>query len=244
MSVTVHKPVSPIKELFLSIALVAGEVSDDTVREMKTCSLAKAQGYEVKILNLIETDCSDGWDVLGEVENDPEMAMELAATVISNTGGAKTVPFWNDAEMNILKAVILLKSVGEADISNRTGKKQTLGDVYRYVATRKLSYKEGCAESMEADFRFLREYMPTILPLRPSCNFKTQAMTFARRFCTAWRTACSSFRTTSSARCWAQKISTSSNREPRSVFITSVFPTRPQLILSSRRCFSRSCSSN
>ncbi|MBQ5687280.1 MAG: type IV secretory system conjugative DNA transfer family protein, partial [Ruminococcus sp.] len=87
----------------------------------KTCSFAKAQGYEVKILNLIETDCSDGWDVLGEVENDPEMAMELAATVIRNTGGAKTDPFWNDAEMNILKAVILLKSVGEADISNRTG---------------------------------------------------------------------------------------------------------------------------
>ena len=138
----------------------------------KTCSFAKAQGYEVKILNLIETDCSDGWDVLGEVENDPEMAMELAATVIRNTGGAKTDPFWNDAEMNILKAVILLKSVGEADISNRTGTKQTLGDVYRYVATRKLSYKEGGAESMEADFRFLREYTPNHPAVTPFLQFQ------------------------------------------------------------------------
>ena len=138
----------------------------------KTCSFAKAQGYEVKILNLIETGCSDGWDVLGEVENDPEMAMELAATVIRNTGGAKTDPFWNDAEMNILKAVILLKSVGEADISNRTGKKQTFGDVYRYVATRKLSYKEGGAESMEADFRFLREYMPNHPAVTPFLQFQ------------------------------------------------------------------------
>ena len=42
----------------------------------KTYSYAKAQDYEVKILNLIETDRSDGWDVLGEVENDPDMAME------------------------------------------------------------------------------------------------------------------------------------------------------------------------
>ena len=210
----------------------------------KTCSFAKAQGYEVKILNLIETDCSDGWDVLGEVENDPEMAMELAATVIRNTGGAKTDPFWNDAEMNILKAVILLKSVGEADISNRTGKKQTLGDVYRYVATRRLSYKEGGAESMEADFRFLRDICPTILRSRRSCSFKTPVTMFARKFCTVWRIACSSFRTTSSARCWEPRISTLSNREPRSVFITSAFPTRHLLILSLRHCFSRSCLSS
>ena len=138
----------------------------------KTYSFAKALGYEVKILNLIETDRSDGWDVLVEVENNPDMAMELAATVIRNTGGAKSDPFWNDAEMNILKAVILLKSVREADISNRTGKKQTLGDVYQYVATRKISYKEGGAESMEADFRFLREYMPNHPAVTPFLQFR------------------------------------------------------------------------
>ena len=138
----------------------------------KTYSYAKAQGYEVKILNLIETDRSDGWDVLGEVENDPDMAMELAATVIRNTGGAKSDPFWNDAEMNILKAVILLKSVGEADISNRAGKKQTLGDVYHYIATRKVSFKEGGAESMEADFNFLREYMPNHPAVTPFLQFQ------------------------------------------------------------------------
>ena len=65
-----------------------------------------------------------------------------------------------------------MKSVGEADISNRTGTKQTLGDVYRYVATRKLSYKDGGAESMEADFRFLREYMPNHPAVTPFLQFQ------------------------------------------------------------------------
>ena len=60
MSVTVHKPVSPVKELFLSIALVAGEVSDDTVREMKkdfddhtvrsnVIRILKKKGYIIKV---------------------------------------------------------------------------------------------------------------------------------------------------------------------------------------------------
>ena len=35
MSVTVNKPLSPAKELFLSIALVAQEISSETIREMK-----------------------------------------------------------------------------------------------------------------------------------------------------------------------------------------------------------------
>lgn len=155
---------------------------------------------------MIETDHSDGWDVLEEVENDPDMAMELAATVIRNTGGAKSDPFWNDAEMNILKAVILLKSVGEADISNRIGKKQTLGDVYHYIATRKVSFKEGGAESMEADFNSCASICPIIPPLRRSCSFRTQVMMFARRYCTAWLTVYSCFRTSNSVRCWEPRI--------------------------------------
>ncbi len=62
----------------------------------------------------------------------------LPATVIRNIGGAKSDPFWNDAEMNFLKVVILLKSVGEADISNRKGKKQTLCDDNYYIIIRKV----------------------------------------------------------------------------------------------------------
>ena len=60
MSVTVNKPLSPAKELFLSIALVAGEVSDETVREMKkdfaeytirngVIGILKKRGYIIRI---------------------------------------------------------------------------------------------------------------------------------------------------------------------------------------------------
>lgn len=137
----------------------------------KTYNFAKSRGYEIKILNLVETDCSDGWDILGEVQNNPDMAMELAATVIRNTGGPKADQFWNDAEMNIFKAVILLKSIGRADISNPSGKKQNLGDVYEYVATRKLTFKLGGTESMEADFGFLQENFPTHPAITPFLQF-------------------------------------------------------------------------
>ena len=134
-------------------------------------NFVKRIGYETKILNLIETDRSDGWDILGEVENNPEMATELAATVIRNTGGSKSDPFWNDAEQNILKAVILLKSIGQTDISNPSGRKQTLGDVYKYIATRKVTRKEGKGDSMEADFGYLQEHFPNHPAITPFLQF-------------------------------------------------------------------------
>lgn len=60
MSVTVNKPLSPAKELFLSIALVAGEVSNETVREIKkdfdehtirnsVIGIMKKRGYIIRI---------------------------------------------------------------------------------------------------------------------------------------------------------------------------------------------------
>ena len=155
--------------------LLAGEsiIVVDTKGELyaKTYPFAKSLGYKGKILNLIEQDCSDGWDILGEVKNDPDMSTELASTVIRNTGGSKSDPFWNDAELNLLKAVILLKSVGQADISNVLGKKQTMGDVYKYIATRPVTVKSGGGESMEADFAFLREYIPNHPAITPFLQF-------------------------------------------------------------------------
>lgn len=145
----------------------------DTKGELyaKTCSFAKSHSFTVKILNLIEQNHSDGWDILGEVKNNPEMATELASTIIRNTGGAKSDPFWNDAEMNLLKAVILLKSVGQADVSNYSGNKQTMGDVYNYIATRNVTVKAGGSESMESDFMFLREYIPSHPAITPFLQF-------------------------------------------------------------------------
>lgn len=145
----------------------------DTKGELyaKTFPFAKEHGYEGKILNLIEQDHSDGWDILDEVKNSPENATELAATVIRNTGGKQGKDFWDIAEENILKAVILLKSVGQADISNVTGKKQNMGDVYKYIATRKVFAKEGGDESMEADFNFLQQYIPDHPAITPFLQF-------------------------------------------------------------------------
>lgn len=139
---------------------------------------ARSQGYEVKILNLVEQYASDGWDILGEVGDNPEMATELAATIIRNTGGEDVRDFWAIAEQNILLAVILLKSVGKVDISNlNPDRKQTMGDVYRYIATRKITIKEGASESMEADFMFVRDNFPEHPSLTPFYTFLERANT-------------------------------------------------------------------
>lgn len=160
---------------FLLQKILVGEsiIVVDTKGELyaKTYPFAKDHGYEGKILNLIEQDRSDGWDILDEVKNSPESATELAATVIRNTGGKAGKDFWDIAEENILKAVILLKSVGQADISNITGKKQNMGDVYKYIATRKVFIKDGGGESMEADFQFLQQYIPDHPAITPFLQF-------------------------------------------------------------------------
>lgn len=160
---------------FLIQKILIGEsiIVVDTKGEIyaKTYRFAKKHGYEQKILNLIEQDHSDGWDILDEVKNSPENATELAATVIRNTGGKQGKDFWDIAEENILKAIILLKSVGQADISNVTGKKQTMEDVYKYIATRKIFIKDGGSESMESDFKFLQEYIPAHPAITPFLQF-------------------------------------------------------------------------
>ena len=51
MSVTVNKPLSPAKELFLSIAPVAQEISSDTIREMKKRRWALSPAYLNRIDN-------------------------------------------------------------------------------------------------------------------------------------------------------------------------------------------------
>lgn len=160
---------------YLIQKLTAGEsiIVVDTKGELyaKTYKYAKSKGYTCKILNLIEQEHSDGWDILNEVRNNPDMATELAATTIRNTGGKMNKDFWDIAEENLLKSIILLKSVGQADISNILGKKQTMGDVYKYIATRKIFIKDGGGESMEADFKFLQEYIPNHPALTPFLQF-------------------------------------------------------------------------
>lgn len=63
-------------------------------------------GYEIKYFNLKNPEHSDGWDCLGEINNDINFALTFANTIINNTSGNET-GFWSDGDLNLLKGLLL-----------------------------------------------------------------------------------------------------------------------------------------
>ncbi|MEZ0536016.1 VirD4-like conjugal transfer protein, CD1115 family [Caldicellulosiruptoraceae bacterium PP1] len=88
------------------------------------------QGYDVKALNLVNIQYSDRWNPLDVIQDDMD-ATVFADTIIKNTQiGVKKGgdPFWDRAEMNLLKALVLyVKEV-------RPPEEQNLGEVYKLLA--------------------------------------------------------------------------------------------------------------
>lgn len=64
------------------------------------------QGYTVRVLNLIHPECSDSWNCLREV-NDELMGQTFADVVLKSTSGEEADAFWYNAELNLLKALVL-----------------------------------------------------------------------------------------------------------------------------------------
>ena len=71
----------------------------------------RKQGYIVKVLNLIEMEHSDSWNCLGEVGSSELMAQTFSDIVLSNTTGDDRDAFWYNAELNLLKALVLYVSL-------------------------------------------------------------------------------------------------------------------------------------
>ena len=73
----------------------------------KTSEYLRSKGYVVKVFNLIQPENSDSWNCLAEIEGDELMAQIFCDIIIRNTGSEKGDHFWNAAEMNLLKALVL-----------------------------------------------------------------------------------------------------------------------------------------
>lgn len=72
----------------------------------------QANGYVVKVFNLINPENSDSWNCLAEIEGQEIMAQLFADVIIKNTGSAKWNHFWDNSEMNLLKALVLYVDQG------------------------------------------------------------------------------------------------------------------------------------
>lgn len=67
------------------------------------------KGYCVRRFNLVSPQNSDSWQLLAEVQGDPQKAQILCDMIFANTTDSeKDDPFWRKAEYNLLLAMVLL----------------------------------------------------------------------------------------------------------------------------------------
>jgi len=85
-------------------------------------------GYEVKVFNLVNPENSDSWNCLSEVEGQEIMAQLFCDVIIKNTGSARGDHFWDNSELNILKALVLYVDHGYPP------EKRNIGEVYKLLS--------------------------------------------------------------------------------------------------------------
>lgn len=111
---------------------------------MITSEIAKALGYEVRIMNLnpMFLRYSDPCNFMAYVGEDVDKAMVMATAIISNTtGGDSLFDFWTEGPKNLLQAIILRINCSD-DFSED---EKNLPEVYKYIM-------ENTGEEIEADF--------------------------------------------------------------------------------------------
>ena len=94
----------------------------------KSSEYLRNKGYTVRVFNLVNPENSDSWNCLSEVEGQELMAQLFVDVIIKNTtGGGKGDHFWDSAEMNLLKALVLYVDKGYPP-ENRN-----MGQVYQLI---------------------------------------------------------------------------------------------------------------
>ncbi len=93
----------------------------------KTSEYLRSQGYEVKVFNLVTPEASDSWNCLCEIEGEELMAQLFCDVIIKNTGSERGDHFWDSAEMNLLKALVLYVERGFKP------EEKNIGEVYNLL---------------------------------------------------------------------------------------------------------------
>ena len=124
----------------------------------KTSEYLRDQGYTVRVFNLVTPSASDSWNCLAEVGGQELMAQLFCDVIIKNTGGEERDHFWDSAEMNLLKALVLYVSISYPK------EKQNIGEVYQLLTA-----------SSEQDLKALFDVLPLTHPAKAPYNIFKQA---------------------------------------------------------------------
>ena len=95
--------------LFSAIRRGESVLISDPKSEMynETSELFRKNGYEVKVLNLVDPLHSDSWNCMSDLGDDTLMAQMLTNVIIGNTSSGKGDHFWDNGEANLLKGLVL-----------------------------------------------------------------------------------------------------------------------------------------
>lgn len=115
-------------------------------------------GYIVRVFNLINPENSDSWNCLAEIEGQEIMAQLFSDVIIKNTGSTKGDHFWDNAEMNLLKALVLYVDQGFPP----EGK--NIGQVYKLLTM-----------NSEKELNSLFDMLPVTHPAKAPYNIFKQA---------------------------------------------------------------------
>ena len=94
----------------------------------KTAEYLRSKGYVVRKFDLVTPKSSDSWNCLAEINGQELMAQLFCDVIIKNTGSERGDHFWDNAEMNLLKALVLYVEQGYPD------GKRNIGEVYQLLS--------------------------------------------------------------------------------------------------------------
>ena len=152
-----------INRILQSVAKGESLVITDPKSELyeKTSEYLRSQGYEVKVFNLVTPESSDSWNCLTEIGGDELMAQLFCDVIIKNTGSERGDHFWDSAEMNLLKALVLYVEQGYPP------ERKNIGQVYTLLTL-----------SSEKELNSLFEMLPSTHPAKaPFAIFKQASET-------------------------------------------------------------------
>ena len=125
----------------------------------KTSAYLRDKGYIVKVFNLVTPENSDSWNCLSEIGGQEIMAQLFCDVVIKNTTeGGKGDHFWDSAEMNLLKSLVLFVDLGYPPES------KNIGQVYQLLTL-----------NSEKDLNSLFDMLPNDHPAKAPFSLFKQA---------------------------------------------------------------------
>ena len=135
--------------LFSAIRRGESVLISDPKSEMynETSELFRKNGYEVKVLNLVDPQHSDCWNCMSDLGDDSLMAQVLTNVIIGNTSSGKGDHFWDNGEANLLKALVLYVQHG----LQFKPEEKNLGEVYQLLTDKDLPHLINALDRLDSN---------------------------------------------------------------------------------------------